>query len=203
MTSKNDHSSHIHAFRANCQRLSETCIPQAHRLAKTWARRAGVPEWEDDIAHEAFLHILKSAQSWEPGRGASFFTYSTNAASFACMRFVEIVKKRGFVAMAKYAVAPLASYSDVEADTGYSFLSLADPGALDVSKQEVLQSELTAALGTLPPRWRLAVECRYMQGMKDDETGELLGISGSRAQQIIAASLKRLRQLMEPQRKAA
>ena len=58
---------------------------------------------------------------------------------------------------------------------------------------------LAAALDKLPPRQREAIACRYLRHMSIRETALAMGCAEGTVKSAVAAALKQLHQLLEPQ----
>ena len=57
-------------------------------------------------------------------------------------------------------------------------------------------------VATLPPRLRLIVEMRYLDGMKQADIGARLGVSQVQVSRLLQQAMSRLRPLLERRRAA-
>jgi RNA polymerase sigma factor for flagellar operon FliA len=72
-----------------------------------------------------------------------------------------------------------------------------------LAEQSELRERLASAIGRLPKTERQVVTLYYAENLLLKEIGELLGFSESRASQVHARALERLRGLLEPETSAA
>lgn len=153
------------------------------RRALTVARRLGAPsqEWED-LAQEGMTGLLRACRRFDPSRGLQFST-------FAYPHVIGAVKDAMRRAGGRHEVISL---EDALPDLMGEPLTFADVlPAPDVDADAGL--DLRTALAALPERQRFVLLAMVVGGWKQREVGDALGVTCSRAGQIKAEALKRLR----------
>jgi RNA polymerase sigma factor (sigma-70 family) len=135
-----------------------------------WAARRGVDF--DDLVQEAALAVVRAAQRFDPARGFTFSTYAYPTVEWTLIRAIR----------RHWPVHGLPGAFDRPA-----------PDVADVDTVD----EVNRLLAHLPDRERLAVVRRFgLDGGEElthAEVGTLLGVSGSRAGQIIMRGIAMMR----------
>jgi RNA polymerase sigma factor (sigma-70 family) len=137
-----------------------------------WAARRGVDF--DDLVQEAALAVVRVAQRFDPAKGFTFSTYAYTSVEWTLIR--EIRRHQSMHGL---------------------------PGAFDRPAPEGLDAdaaeEVNRLLARLPERDRFAVVRRFgLDGgeeLTNAEVGRLLGVSGSRAGQIILRGIAMMREV--------
>ena len=126
----------------------------------------------EDIAQEAFLRILDAAPHYKPS--AQFRTYLTRVVTRLCLDYVE--KRR-------------PDYREELPD-----VTDRGPTGLEQVVAKETQEVINKALESLPPRQRMAVVLRYLEGLRCGEVAEAMGISTKAVERLLA----RARESLEP-----
>lgn len=156
------------------EHLVDRHVDRAVRLAQ---RMLGSKADAEDMVQEVFLKVWRKAEQWRPGR-AAFTTWLWRVVVNQCLDF-----KRKPVGVPIDSVAePVDDSPDQEA-------------MIAAAEQE---SEVAAALKTLPERQQAALALIYGAGASNAEAAESLGISIGAVEQLLVRARRSLRnQLME------
>jgi RNA polymerase sigma factor (sigma-70 family) len=146
----------------------------AYGLALRVLRDPGLAE---DAVQEAFLHVWRSAEGFDPSRAK----VGTWLLTFVHRRAVDLVRReqRRRVEPEDTAPVPTGPGADEDADRR--------------SKREIVQD----ALSRLPPEQREAIELAYYGGYTQSELAERLGEPLGTIKSRMFAGLQRLRGLLD------
>lgn len=139
-------------------------------------RVAGSRSDAEEIVQEAFLRTWLKAPNWHdesaPG-GARFSTWFTRVVVNLC-----IDRRR------RAPLAPLEAAGEVIS---------AEPSGFDTVSRGETQTQVLAAMGTLPDRQRAALTLCHWDGMTNIEAAEVLGISVGALESLLVRARRTLR----------
>lgn len=154
-----------------------------------------------DMTQAAFLGLRQAAETFDPTKGAAFGTHAYWWMKAMCHE--ESYRMRSTIRVPKKPRSPIPKCGSFDVDDGEGANI---PGADDTDPTTALdRAELHAALATaldrLPQRDRLAVELRFgINGAERphtlNEIGDHLGVSGTRASDILSRGLDHLRDVL-------
>lgn len=141
---------------------------RAYRVAYTFL---GDEKKAEDLAQEAFLKILESAESYQPT--ASFTTYLYRVVANACLDYRK--KKRP---------SSSAQLSDRKDDAD---------GPADVLIRQDRREAVRRAIDSLPERQRMSLVLQYYEGLSYAETAEAMGCTESAVDSLLVRARRKLR----------
>lgn len=147
------------------QRLVEENVGIAYAIARKFRARLG-----EDAAAEAMLGLVYAAAAFEPARGNKFTTYA-----WLCVR--------------GYVLSALGAQERAPKPVCGPELRIEDPECACDSWE--LWTEVRRLV---PPRWSTATWLVHVEGLSFREAGLRLGVSGCRAQQMVARTMQRARE---------
>jgi len=130
----------------------------------------------EDVAQEVFLKGWLQARKWEPGR-AKFITWMKRVATNACL---DRLRKKKEV---------LSDTLPERVDGAVS----ADAAMIETDTSHAVQ----AAISTLPERQRAALTLCHFQDMSQTEAADILEISVSAYESLLARARRSLRAVLE------
>jgi RNA polymerase sigma-70 factor (ECF subfamily) len=146
------------------------------RTVRIAARLLDTPNDAEEIAQEAFLRVWRSAASWRPigaGGSASFSTWLHRIV----LNLVIDLKRRK---------APL------QLDETYDAVDETDDSFAQLSGRQLAQT-VSAAIGRLPERQRIALTLCFFEGMSNAEASALLGASIKGVESLLVRARCRLK----------
>lgn len=163
--------------------LYDACAPKAMAIAQRLLRNRAEAE---DVVQETFVEVWKRAGQYDERRG--------NVVSWVCTiartRSIDRLRSLGSAARAADSAA-----AEVKDDVA--------PAPLELAEARRDRERVTAAMATLPPEQRRALELAYFDGLTQREiaerTGDPLGTVKTR---VRLAMLKLGELLAEPQEAA-
>jgi RNA polymerase sigma-32 factor len=195
-----------HGDLAARDRLVMAHLPLGRALARR-AKAGGLQR--EDLEQQAVLGLIRSAETFDPGRGVRFNTL----ARWWVRTFLD-----DYIVRNAQVVRPSLSGGRGSRIAGIRIVSLDQPVGgeegstlgdvipderplpdeivAQIIDAEAGASRVAVALAKLSARSRAVVEGRFVEGAKLRTIGDRLGVSSERVRQIEAAALKRLRQLM-------
>lgn len=174
-------------------RLVEANTPLVLWCVKRLKDRTGTlsPE-EAECA--GYLALIRAADLFDPDRGFSFTTYA-----------VRVIRSRIFLEAfgdpSRFDKPKIIPATDMALDGDYLLNNIPAREDLSPDEQDELDDKrrrLSRLLAQLPPRHRQAILLRYGQGLTHENIGRIMGVTKSRAQQIDAAGIWKLRRLARP-----
>jgi RNA polymerase sigma factor (sigma-70 family) len=160
---------------AERQKLVEGCIDLAYSLAKRHRAMFNSQEEADDAAMD---DLLGAAARYDFRPGTKFVTYAHWCISMGMKSTAKSLARARRVR----AVGVEMAASRLRATLR--------PGA---APEVELSEAAERLLASLPPRWRQAVEMHVMRGLALHETGAELGVTRTRAGQLVERGLKAIR----------
>lgn len=159
-------SGEYEAFEELVRRHQSTAIGLAYNLVND-------PSRAEEIAQEAFLKILRNAESYEPT--ASFKTYLSRVVSRLCYDHYEKNKP--------------TSYDPTEAFGNESDATSPLEETLDGERREAIQ----AALDELPKRQRTAIVLQTLEDFTYEEIADTMDTTTKAVERLLARARKTLR----------
>lgn len=153
-----------------------------------WVIRAANQYWRPglsrlDLISEGALGLMIAARKFDPDRGLRFITYADH---WIRSRIGSVVKVHG-----RHEVFSLDNPID-SGDTKTTFKDLLESEQAPPAETENRHLVKTMLSG-LGPKELQVIEMHYWQDLSFVEIGKRLGISGTRARQIGARSLRKMR----------
>jgi len=156
-------------------RLIDRHLETLHGFAQ---RMLGNPTDADDIIQETFLRVWQKAEKWQPTT-AKVSTWLHSITHNLCIDFYRRDK------------GEMVNITDVE---------LIDPHQPDDSRQqEEVAREIKAALQQLPENQRSAIILCHYQDLSNREAAQVLGISVSALESLMARGRRKLRTILQAQ----
>lgn len=176
--------------------LTDTQVEEVHALV--WAvvhrRFRVVPRHladADDLYQYGMEGVAKAARRYDPER-SGFGAWATKAAHHAIQDALRSLN-RGSRVGRQIRFAPSL---DTSLGEDYDFATFADLLPDERTVDSDLALSVQDALETLTPKQRAAIRLRYWHDMRLRDVGEFLGISESRACQLIRTGLQHMRPLL-------
>ena len=132
-----------------------------------------------DLVQDTFVKVWRTARSYDPSRGSLDTWVLLIARSLA----IDLIRRRVIEART------LASQEDPEAAI--------EPSPEDTVETHDLVGRARAAMATLTPGQRAALELAYFQGKTSAEVAELEGIPVGTAKTRIRTALAKIREVLE------
>lgn len=164
------------AARMLTAQLAPRVYAQAYRMLGDQAEA-------EDVAQEAMMRLWRTAPDWRAGE-AKVSTWLYRVAANLC---TDRLRKR------RRAVPGLDTVPEPK-DPAPS----AEAGLQAAARRDAL----TAALGALPERQRLAVVLRHIEGLANPEIAQIMEIGVEAVESLTARGKRALRAALEPRRQA-
>ena len=155
---------------AACQTLVEQHLPALRRFA---VRLLGNTSEAEDALQETFLRVWTRANQWQPGR-SKLTTWLHRIMHNIC---IDYLRKKG-----PWVEEPLTEHHRAPQNLEQE---------QDVSSQT---HRVFKAMQMLPERQRTAIILCYYQGFSNQETAEILGVSVSALESLLARGRRTLRE---------
>jgi len=187
----------------NCDAINQLWVQcygfirqHALRWARAWIERSDFDA--DDLTQCGYIALCEAARGYQAERGSSFLGYLLFHLK------TEFAKCAGCRTKAQ-AAAPLNHAISLDAPVykdGEGFTTISDTipcvetgfeAVEDAIYREQVAGIVRAAVADLPERQRIAIEAYYLNGKTYSDAGRALGISCTRAEQVTANGLKKLR----------
>jgi len=147
------------------------------RVVAFAGRVLGNPNEAEDVSQEAFARVWTSAATWRPGV-ARFTTWLHRVVLNLCLD--RIARRRE---------APLDDAPEP-----------ADPAPTPARRMEEAEVTrlVTREIEALPERQRVALALCHYQGMRNDETAEIMGITVEAVESLLSRARRTLRERLRP-----
>jgi RNA polymerase sigma-70 factor (ECF subfamily) len=164
------------AFDALYRRYSSSAYGLAYRIT-------GQQVLAQDVVHDAFLALWRAPDAYDPARGA----FRTFFLSLVHHRAVDTVRREERIRGRQERASNLEP------------LSVEDPaeGVADAADLADRRVEVRAALGTLPPEQRQALELAYYGGKTQVQIAEELGIPLGTVKTRTLAAMRKLARVLD------
>jgi RNA polymerase sigma-70 factor (ECF subfamily) len=164
------------AFDALYRRYSSSAYGLAYRIT-------GQQVLAQDVVHDAFLALWRAPEAYDPARGA----FRTFFLSLVHHRAVDTVRREERIRGRQERASNLEP------------LSVEDPaeGVADAADLADRRVEVRAALGTLPPEQRQALELAYYGGKTQVQIAEELGIPLGTVKTRTLAAMRKLARVLD------
>jgi RNA polymerase sigma-70 factor, ECF subfamily len=153
------------AREALCRRHAPAVIGLAHRLL-------GRDDEADDLAQEAFAHALSSLDRLDDPQA-----FAAWIRTIVVRTAHKIVRRK--VLMRKFGLGPRKTDSDIDTD----FISREAPPDVHAELRAIY-----TLIDQLPPRERIALVLRRVEGLSHEAVAEHLGVSLSTAKRLAAST---------------
>lgn len=164
------------AMRAIVSRHGDSVYAMARRMLPDSAEA-------EDLAQRTFIRVWKAAPSYEPT--AKFTTW-----------LFTILKNLVFNEVRRLSRKPASSLEEHE-QFGCGLAAQGQPSPAEALRQKELEEVVEAALGSLPPKARMAMELRRVQQMNYEEIGAVLGMSLPAVKSLIFRARQALKEKLE------
>jgi RNA polymerase sigma-70 factor, ECF subfamily len=146
------------------------------RVVAFAGRVLGNPSEAEDVSQEAFARVWTSAATWRPGI-ARFTTWLHRVVLNLCLD--RIARRRE---------APLDAPEP------------ADPAPTPAGRLEEADviRVVTREVAALPERQRVALALCHYEGMRNDETAEIMGITVEAVESLLSRARRTLRERLRP-----
>jgi len=165
--------------------FEELMLRYQHRLLNFIARRLGDRYSAEDLTQEVFLRVLKTAGQFEPRGKVS--TWLFTIAYHLC---ADDLKRR-------------RRQAALELDCRFQGRSLAALGKPDPALQGEWVQMISRAIQVLPDNQRAALLLRVQSELSYAEISEVLGVSVASVESLLFRARRRLREILDGQRKDA
>jgi len=155
------------------QRLVEQYLNPLYRFA--W-RMLGTSKDADDVVQETFIKVWRNAHQWQTGK-AKLSTWLYSITHHCCIDF--------------YRQNQLITVDLAEAD------EVIAPEATNGIYQIEVSDQVENALQQLPERQRSAILLCYYQGFSSQETAEILNMSVTALESLLARARRTLKQRLQ------
>jgi RNA polymerase sigma-70 factor (ECF subfamily) len=164
------------AFDALYRRYSSSAYGLAYRIT-------GQQVLAQDVVHDAFLALWRAPDAYDPARGA----FRTFFLSLVHHRAVDTVRREERIRGRQERASNLEP------------LAVEDPaeGVADAADLADRRVEVRAALGTLPPEQRQALELAYYGGKTQVQIAEELGIPLGTVKTRTLAAMRKLARVLD------
>jgi len=139
----------------------------------------GNPSQAEDLVQDTFVKVWRTARSYDPSRGSLDTWVLLIARSLA----IDLIRRRVL------ETRTMASQEDPEAAV--------EPSPEERVEAQDLVGRAKAAMGSLTPGQRAALELAYFQGKTSAEVAELEGIPIGTAKTRIRTALAKIREVLE------
>jgi RNA polymerase sigma factor for flagellar operon FliA len=155
-------------------------LPLVHAIARSISVRFRYDF--DDAASDGCFGLVKAIRAYRPELGVPLQVYARTAIRRAIMDGLRSWRPEAGRTLAVVYLEDLPPCAAV-------------PAALQVQPDDAAEQReaLETVLRFLPPRWKLALELRYLREMPLDEVARIMGMSPSRVSQVIGYAIERLR----------
>jgi len=145
----------------------------AHRIQQSTGTRLELEE----LAAEGMLGLVQAASRYRPETGAWFKAFARRRVHGAIMDRVRADR----------------DWTLFDFPEGWPDVPSQDPGPLEALEEHHRREQVRAAVDNLPPGERGALQGIYLEGFKQVEIAETLGLDPSRVSQNKRSGLARLR----------
>ena len=145
----------------------------AYRIQRSTGTRLELEE----LAAEGMLGLVQAASRYRPETGAWFKAFARRRVHGAIMDRVRADK----------------DWTLFDFPEGWPEVSSQDPGPLEALEEHHRREQVRAAVRNLPPGERSVIEGAFLEGLKQVEIAEALGLDPSRVSQNKRSGLARLR----------
>lgn len=168
----------------------------ALRWARAWSRRTDFDC--DDLTQCGYIALCEAVKGYQAERGSNFLGYLLFYLKKEFAKCAGCRTKAQAAAPLNHAISLDApAYKDAEGCTTIGDTIPADETGFEAVEDAIYREQVAgfvrAAVSDLPERQRMAIEAYYLDGKTYSDTGKALGISGTRAEQIAADGLNKLR----------
>lgn len=139
-------------------------------------RFLGDKEEAADMAQEAFLRLLDASGRYKAT--AKFTTYFYQVISRLCL---DRARKKRPVYLGEIPDCPDPR-----------------PGALEELERQEVSAGIDAALGALPPEYRMVIILRYFEGLSGNEIADALNKTPKATERLLARARQSLESLLRP-----
>lgn len=159
--------------------LYDSCGARAMSVAY---RVLGTRSEAEEVVQETFVQVWRQAKSYDASRGGAMAWIATIARSRALDRLRTRAAGERAVARSEEPDPPHA------------------PAPVEIAAQRELRAQVTAALSSLPPEQRSAIELAYYEGLSHSEIAERLGDPLGTVKTRVRLGLAKLAAVLGPHR---
>lgn len=168
----------------------------ALRWARAWFERSDFDA--DDLTQCGYIALCEAAKGYQAERGSNFLGYLLFYLKTEFAKCAGCRTKAQAAAPLNHAISLDApAYKDDEGCTTIGdtipYVETGFEAVEDAIYREQVARSVRAAVADLPDRQRMAIEAYYLDGKTYSDTGQALGVSGTRAEDITKDGLKKLR----------
>jgi RNA polymerase sigma factor (sigma-70 family) len=171
--------------------------PLCWRLARKWGKAIPAQEWEE-LAAAARVALVKSARTFDPGRGVSFMTYAYRMAEFAVRGELRACASRGVHVPGGYnplRVVPRVGSGDAALDDdGACVLDWVAAPEPDERPDWPADFWERARRHLSDRQYQCLILC-YREGLPQVDVAKRLGVTRSAVQQYCKLAVEKLRKL--------
>lgn len=170
------------------QQLAEDNVKLAYFFANKWYKK--LPKMDiDELKSLALLGLTQAARSFNPEKGYTFATFADRCIGNMIKRHLRDNKRHFAVDSTKlYFDAPIKNQHDKENITYYDLLYKND----DVF-DSVLLNEVMRTVEELRPREKLIFEKVVLEGLRQRELTEIVGVQQVHISRLLNKALKQIR----------
>jgi RNA polymerase sigma factor (sigma-70 family) len=183
------------------QRLAAEHVVLAAQLARTWQVR--LPHLRDELEEAALLGLVAAAMRWQPARGVLFRTYLQHRVRGAIRDMLRRELLLGYRAGTcrrsippRVVQASTVSEEDLEQAQPVRSEGVADGERLADAELRAMDILAERMVAMLSGRAAELLKLMYVEGYSAAGAAARLGVSPSRAGEIHAAAIARLREVM-------
>jgi len=175
-------------------------MPLAYLVARDYSRHCIGTAEADDIRSAALEGLVRAAQSFDIGRGATFATHARNMIGWSICGYragSHMLMGRGAMTHArKLGKAPPAVTSTSAIENFEERVAAGGSDAFDDAALAEQRQQLRAAIRQLPRRTADAVSMYYFEELTFAQLGKRLKLTRQRAQQIVEDGVAQVAELV-------